>query len=91
MKKKLVIPKFKNENEEHDFWEKIDLSEYYKKGDFKHFDLEEFLKEHSEPKTIKITIRIPTEIVKSYKKTASKLDVPYQSLMKQQLSKGVRL
>lgn len=88
MKKKLVVPKFKNDMEEHNFWEKIDLSEYYGVKDFKHFDVVEFLKKHGEPKTTRITIRIPTNVVKSYKQKASQIDVPYQSLMKQQLAKG---
>lgn len=89
MKKKLIIPKFKNEDEEHDFWVNIDLSDYFEPSDLKHFNLEEFLQEHQEPKTTRITIRIPSEIVKSYRKKASQLDVPYQSLMKQQLAKGI--
>ncbi len=88
MKKKLVVPRFKNEEEEHDFWVKIDLSEYFERSDFKHFNLEQFMKEHQKPKTTKVTIRIPTDVVKSYKVKASKLDIPYQSLMKQQLAKA---
>lgn len=89
MKKKLVVPKFKNEDEEHDFWVNIDLADYFEPSDFKHFDLGQFLKEHSEPKTTRVTIRIPTEVVRSYKEKASRLDVPYQSLMKQHLAKGI--
>ena len=89
MKKKLVVPKFKNEEEEHDFWVNIDLSEHFESSDFKHFNLEQFLNEHQEPKTTRITIRIPTDVVKSYKEKASDLDIPYQSLMKQQLAKGM--
>ncbi len=89
MKKKLVTPKFKNENEEHKFWMNIDLSDYFKPSDFQHFDLEQFLNEGRFPKTTRITIRIPTEIVKQYKKKASELDIPYQSLMKQQLAKVI--
>lgn len=88
MKKKLLIPKFKNEDEEHEFWMNIDLSDYFKAADFKRFDLEQFLKEHQEQKTTRVTIRIPTDIVRSYKEKASELDIPYQSLMKQQLAKG---
>ncbi|MDP2672150.1 MAG: CopG family antitoxin [Candidatus Daviesbacteria bacterium] len=88
MKKKLVVPKFKNEEEEHDFWVSIDLSQYFEPSDFKHFNLEQFLKQHQEAKTTRITIRIPTDVIKSYKEKASQLDVPYQSLMKQQLAKG---
>jgi hypothetical protein len=33
MKKMLKLPKFKNENEEHDFWANIDLSELYELSD----------------------------------------------------------
>ena len=33
MLKKLKLPKFKNEDEERDFWAKIDLSEYYEPSD----------------------------------------------------------
>jgi len=89
MKKKLVIPKFKTKEEEYEFWDKIDLGEYHNVSSFKHFDLDQFLKEHAEPKTTRITIRIPTNIVQSYKKKASELDMPYQSLIKQQLARGV--
>ncbi len=35
MKKKLVVPKFKNEAEEARFWTKLDLSEYFEPSDFK--------------------------------------------------------
>ena len=77
------------EAEEHKFWEKIDLSQYFKTADFKHFDLEQFLKKNAQPKTTRITIRIPSDVVKRYREKASELDVPYQSLMKQQLAKGV--
>ena len=31
MLKKLILPKFKNEDDERDFWSKIDLSEYFEK------------------------------------------------------------
>jgi len=35
MKKKLVVPKFKNEAEEARFWARLDLSEYFEPSDFK--------------------------------------------------------
>lgn len=35
MKTKLVVPKFKNEDEERDFWDKIDITEYFEPSDFK--------------------------------------------------------
>ncbi len=89
MKKKLIMPKFKNEEEEHEFWMNIDLSDYFRPSDFKHFDLEQFLKEHEEPRITRVTMRIPTKIVKRFKQKALELDIPYQSLMKQQLAKGM--
>ena len=33
MKKKLILPKFKNEDDERNFWAKIDLSDYYDEND----------------------------------------------------------
>ncbi len=33
MKKKLVLPKFKNEDAERDFWGKINLTDYYDASD----------------------------------------------------------
>ena len=35
MKKELEIPEFENEDEEREFWSKIDLSEYFEPDDFK--------------------------------------------------------
>jgi hypothetical protein len=35
MKKPLNLPKFNNEDEERDFWDKIDISEYFEPSDFK--------------------------------------------------------
>ena len=87
MKKPLKIPKFKNEDEEFEFWKKIDFSDYFEPTDLKPFNLEQFMEEHADPKSTRITMRVPTELVKKYKAKASKLDVPYQSLMKQQLAK----
>lgn len=34
MKKKLLIPKFENEDAERDFWAKIDFSDYLNAEDF---------------------------------------------------------
>lgn len=34
MKKKLILPKFKDEDDERDFWAKIDLTDYYEPSDF---------------------------------------------------------
>lgn len=88
MKKKLVIPKFKTEDEEFEFWSKIDLSEYYTTSDFKHFDLDAFLKKTQKDKTRRITMRLPEKLIEKVKNQASSLDVPYQSLMKIYIQQG---
>ena len=88
MKKKLKIPKFKTEEEEFNFWSKLDVAAYFDSSDFKSFDLESFLATHTKPKTKRITMRLPEALVATVKKKASELDVPYQSLMKQYIQKG---
>jgi predicted DNA binding CopG/RHH family protein len=88
MKKKLAIPQFKNEDEECEFWSNLDLSEYYEAKNFHHFDLEQFLKEHGQPKSTRVTMRLPAELVSKVKQQAEALDVPYQSLMKLYIKKG---
>lgn len=87
MKKKLVVPKFKNEDEEFNFWSKIDLSEYYTPEDFKRFDLNELIKSQKS-RTRRITMRLPEKLVEKVKQQASSLDVPYQSLMKIFIQQG---
>ena len=89
MKKKLILPEFKNEDEERDFWDKLDISEYLEPSDFKPFILSDLMKK-SKPKTRKITIRIPEEWIIKAKEIAGKLDIPYQSLMKQFIHKGLQ-
>ena len=53
MKKPLKLPKFKNEDEERDFWAKLDLSEYYEAS-----DLEPVSFPNLKPTTRSISIRI---------------------------------
>ncbi|PIU37382.1 hypothetical protein COT02_01200, partial [Candidatus Roizmanbacteria bacterium CG07_land_8_20_14_0_80_34_15] len=54
MKKILKLPKFKNEDEERDFWAKIDLTDYFDADDF-----EEVSFPNLKPTTRSISIRIP--------------------------------
>jgi predicted DNA binding CopG/RHH family protein len=87
MKKELIIPKFKNEDEEFEFWSNLDLSEYFEPSDFKRFVLSDVLK-NSKPKTKKTTIRLPENWIEKAKEKAAQLDIPYQSLMKLYIKKG---
>ena len=85
MKKELKLPKFKNEDEEFKFWSNIDLSEYYEPSDMVPVSFPN-LKPTSRP----ISIRLPEYLINSVKEKANSMDVPYQSLIKQYIAKGVR-
>lgn len=87
MKKPLKLPKFKNEDEEREFWYKLDLSEYYEQSDFKSGITFPNLK----PTTIPISIRIPKYLLNMVKEKANELAMPYQSLIKQYIQKGVSM
>lgn len=84
MKKQLKIPKFKNENEEADFWANIDLSHYLEPSDFEHVSFPNL-----KPTTHSISIRIPDYLLNRVKERANELNIPYQSLIKQYIQKGV--
>lgn len=84
MKKKLKLPEFKNEDEEREFWWKLDLSEYYESG-----DLEEVNFPNLKPTTKSISIRIPEYIIDRLKEKANEINIPYQSLIKQYIKTGV--
>lgn len=84
MKKELKLPKFKNEDEEFEFWANLDLSEYYEPSDMVPVSFPN-LKPTSKP----ISIRLPQYLLNSVKEKANGLGVPYQSLIKQYIAKGV--
>ena len=78
------IPKFKNEDEERDFWAKIDLSEYYDSSDMQRVSFPN-LKPTSHP----ISIRLPEYLLNRLKERANEINVPYQSLIKEYILKGL--
>jgi predicted DNA binding CopG/RHH family protein len=84
MKKKLKIPKFKNEDEEREFWSKIDLSEYFEPSDFIPVSFPNL-----KPTTRAISIRLPEYLIDRIKEKANELSIPYQSLIKTYLKKAV--
>ncbi len=71
------IPDFKNENEEREFWAKVDSSEYI---DWNKSEKMVFPK--LKPSTKTISLRLPEFILDEIKMIANKRDVPYQSLIK---------
>jgi len=77
MKKLKNIPKFKNEEEERNFWAKNDSSDFI---DWKKSKLTSFPK--LKPSTKTISLRLPEFLLNDIKVIANKRDVPYQSLIK---------
>jgi len=83
MKKKLKLPKFKNEDEERNFWWNLDLTEYFEQNDFVPVSFPNL-----KPTTRPISLRIPEYIINRVKENANKVNIPYQSLMKLYIEKG---
>lgn len=84
MKKPLKIPKFKNEDEEREFWWKLDLSEYFEPSDFERVSFPDL-----KPTSRSISIRIPEYLLDRVKEKANEINVPYQSLIKGYIKQGV--
>lgn len=85
MKKRLIVPKFKNEKEEAEFWASLNLSEYFDPSDFKRGVSFPLLKRSKRL----ISIRFPEELIIKVKEKASKLDLPYQRLIRQYVQQGI--
>lgn len=84
MKKQLKVPKFNNEDEEAKFWANLDLSEYLEPSDFERVSFPNL-----KPTTHAISIRIPDYLLNRVKEKANEINVPYQSLIKEYIKKGV--
>lgn len=84
MKKVLKLPKFKNEDEERNFWATLDLSEYYEPKDMVPVSFPNL-----KPTTRSISIRIPEYLLWRLKEKANALNIPYQSLIKLYIQKGI--
>lgn len=84
MKKPLNVKKFKQEDEEAKFWRALDLSEYFEPSDFVPVSFPN-LKPTSRP----ISIRMPGYLLARLKERANELAIPYQSLIKTYIQRGV--
>lgn len=79
------IPKFKNEDEERNFWATHDTTEYFDTNRPIALDLSEL-----KPSTRSVTVRLPESLLLALKSLANKKDVPYQSLMKVFLAERIK-
>ena len=84
MKKPFKIPKFKNEDEEREFWWKLDLSRYFAPSDFERVSFPNL-----KPSSRSISIRLPEYLINRLKEEANALNIPYQSLIKLYIKKGI--
>lgn len=83
MKKKM--PKFKNEDEEREFWASHGSTEYV---DWEKAKRMKFPK--LKPSTRTISLRLPESMLDDLKMLANKRDVPYQSLLKIYLAERIK-
>lgn len=84
MKKQLNIPKFRNEDEEAEFWSNLDLSKYLEPSDFERVSFSNL-----KPTTRSISIRIPEYLLNRLKERANEINIPYQSLIKEYIKRGL--
>lgn len=77
MKKVKKIPKFKNEDEEREFWLTHSTMDY-----IENFEPVDLYLPNLKPTTRSISIRLPEWMIDQLKAIANKHDVPYQSMVK---------
>ncbi len=73
MKKKIskIIPKFKNEDDERDFWATADATEYFNADKQVDMDFSNL-----KPSTESISLRLPSHMLRGIKEIANSRDVP---------------
>lgn len=85
MKNLKKIPQFKTDEEEAQFWDTHDTTDYIDWS-----KAQKVVFTDLKPSTQSISLRLPTSLLYSLKSLANQKDVPYQSLMKVYLSEKVR-
>jgi len=78
------IPRFKNEDEEREFWSRHDSTDYIDWDKAKKVVLPNL-----KPSVKTISIRLPKMMLEELKLLANKRDVPYQSLLKMFLAERI--
>ena len=80
------IPKFKNEDEEREFWANHSPLDYFDSNKLKRASFQKL-----KPSLKSISIRLPEDMLAELKILANKKDVPYQSLAKIYLARQIAL
>jgi len=84
MNKQLDVPQFNTEDEERTFWDTLDTTQYFAPEDFTRAAFPDL-----KPTTRAISIRLPEWLLARLKERGNEEAVPYQSLIKRYLIKGV--
>ncbi|OGM33608.1 hypothetical protein A2962_00510 [Candidatus Woesebacteria bacterium RIFCSPLOWO2_01_FULL_39_61] len=84
MKRLKKIPKFKSEKEEREFWQNVDSTQYVD-----YTNLEKWSFPNLKLTSRSVTIRIPETIIEKVKIKANRMNMPYQTLIKQFIYKGL--
>jgi predicted DNA binding CopG/RHH family protein len=85
MPKKKVLPRFKNEDAEREFWAKADALDYFDPKSAR-----PGLFPNLKPSNKTISLRLPAGLLDHLKSIANRQDVPYQSLVKVFLAERVK-
>ncbi|MBW1650042.1 MAG: BrnA antitoxin family protein [Deltaproteobacteria bacterium] len=86
MKKDKIIPNFKNEDKEREFWADNSPLDYFNANNAKKAYFPKL-----KPSVKSISIRLPEDMLAELKILANKKDIPYQSLTKIFLAKQISL
>jgi len=88
MKKKLrPVPKFRKEQDEHEFWNTHDTTDYFDFSESNRVEIE--FDPGVEAPVKSISLRLPREMLNELKVLAHKKDIPYQSLIKVYLAEKI--
>lgn len=90
MKKLKRIPKFKNEDDERDFWAVHDLTDFFDMSKAQRVSFPNLRRTNFSSPTRTISLRLPEHLVAQVKYIADTSDVPYQSLIKIFLAERVK-
>jgi predicted DNA binding CopG/RHH family protein len=88
MKKKIKpVPKFKNEQDEREFWSTHDATDYFDLSKSSRVEIE--FDRGFEAPVKSISLRLPLEMLNQVKVLANKKEIPYQSLIKVYLAQKI--
>ena len=82
---KKVIPKFRSERQEREFWQKHDSTDYVDWSKAK-----KVIMPNLSPSVKNISLRLPESMLAELKLLANKKDIPYQSLLKIFLAERIK-